>query len=76
MALMPDSFRWRRVLYTVVRAEGQERIAAEWWRDGAILTRDYFRIEDTRGHRFWLFREGLYEHGGKLPRWFLHGLFS
>ena len=80
MAEVPDGppirFRWRRVLYTVARAEGPERIAAEWWRDGAMLTRDYFRIEDTLGHRFWLFREGLYEHGGKLPRWFLHGLFS
>ncbi len=37
MAEVPDSpplhFRWRRVLYRVARAEGPERIAAEWWRN-------------------------------------------
>ena len=33
----------------------------EWWRqDGETLTRDYFRIEDEAGLRFWLFRDGLY----------------
>ena len=55
----PVRFRWRRALYRVARAEGPERIAAEWWRDDD-LTRDYFRVEDVAGHRFWLFREGLY----------------
>jgi len=36
LAELPDGppvrFRWRRVLYEVARAEGPERIAAEWWR--------------------------------------------
>ncbi len=37
--------------------------------------RDYFVIEDEAGHRFWVFRLGLYG-AGTLPRWFLHGLFA
>jgi protein ImuB len=71
----PIRFRWRRVLREVTRAEGPERIAPEWWRqqDGS-LTRDYFRVEDRKGHRYWLYREGLY--GRDAPRWFLHGLFA
>jgi protein ImuB len=73
----PLSFRWRRALYRVARAEGPERIAPEWWRDGMeALTRDYFRVEDTAGRRFWLCREGLYDGSAALPRWFLHGLFA
>jgi protein ImuB len=38
-------------------------------------TRDYYRVEDREGRRFWLFRLGLYERGDETPRWFLHGLF-
>ena len=68
-------FRWRRVLYRIARAEGPERIAAEWWRDDE-LTRDYFRVEDAEGHRFWLFREGLYGRETTAPRWYLHGVFA
>jgi len=71
----PVRFRWRRVLYRVARAEGPERIAAEWWR-GDDLTRDYFRVEDISGHRFWLFREGLYGRESLAPRWYLHGVFA
>ena len=71
----PARFRWRRTLYRVARAEGPERIAAEWWRDDD-LTRDYFRVEDASGHRFWLFREGLYGHETAAPRWYLHGVFA
>lgn len=38
-------------------------------------TRDYFRIEDAAGRRYWLYREGLY--GGAVPpRWYMHGLFA
>jgi len=82
MAEVPDSpplrFRWRRVLHEVTRAEGPERIAPEWWRDAspAPATRDYYRVEDASGHRFWIFREGLYEDSNARPRWFLHGLFA
>ena len=71
----PVSFRWRRALYRVARAEGPERIAGEWWREDS-LTRDYFRVEDSDGHRFWLFRDGLYGHETATPRWYLHGVFA
>ncbi len=71
----PLRFRWRRALYEVTRAEGPERIAAEWWREDG-LTRDYYRVEDRAGHRFWLYREGLYERETAAPRWFLQGLFG
>jgi protein ImuB len=71
----PVRFRWRRALHAVVHAEGPERIAMEWWRsEEEKPTRDYFRIEDEHGQRFWLYRAGLY--GCEPPRWFLHGLFA
>jgi protein ImuB len=41
----------------------------------AARTRDYFRIEDQAGRRFWVFREGLYGRETTQPRWFVHGLF-
>lgn len=74
----PAQFRWRRRSYRVVRYQGPERIAPEWWQDkpGTRL-RDYFKIEDEMGHRFWLYREGLHDDGrGGAPRWFLHGIFA
>ncbi|MGH6707141.1 MAG: Y-family DNA polymerase, partial [Sphingomicrobium sp.] len=77
----PHRFRWRRALHEVRRFEGPERIASEWWRrkDGAVdragLTRDYYRVEDARGRRFWIFRHGLYEEKPD-PRWYMHGLFA
>ncbi|HET8727761.1 MAG TPA: DNA polymerase Y family protein, partial [Alphaproteobacteria bacterium] len=77
MAPVPDdppmSFRWRRVRHLVARADGPERIAPEWWRASGTL-RDYYRIEDAEGRRFWVYREGLYAPEIP-PRWFLHGLF-
>jgi protein ImuB len=68
----------------VVRVEGPERIAMEWWKqNGDGPTRDYFRIEDEAGLRFWIFRDGLYEseladeQGEPASvRWFVHGLFA
>jgi protein ImuB len=39
----------------------------------AGLTRDYFRVEDAQGRRYWLYRQGF--HGmAQAPRWFMHGL--
>lgn len=73
----PRRFRWRRVLHDVIAAEGPERIAPEWWRSGEeTLTRDYFRVEDRDGRRFWIYRRGLYERETNEPRWYLHGLFA
>jgi protein ImuB len=74
----PRRFRWRRNLHEVSRFEGPERIAAEWWRRAPGdpgLTRDYYRVEDVRGRRFWLFRHGLYDEK-PAPRWYVHGLFA
>jgi protein ImuB len=70
----PKHFRWRRTAYRVLRAEGPERIASEWWRQESG-TRDYFRVEDEEGRRFWLYREGLYGVA-EAPRWFMHGVFA
>lgn len=72
----PRRFRWRRVLYQIARAEGPERIAPEWWRNARDRTRDYYRVEDTDGHRFWLFRDGLYLRDTEMPRWFIQGMFG
>ncbi len=73
----PRRFRWRGVLHGVAKAQGPERIAAEWWRSGAsVPTRDYYLVEDDEGRRFWLFREGLYARETTTPRWFVHGLFA
>ncbi|WP_244540340.1 DNA polymerase Y family protein [Kaistia soli] len=81
LAEVPDGpplrFRWRRVLHRVARAEGPERIAPEWWRmSDDTLDRDYYRVEDQEGRRFWLYREGLYGQETTNPRWYLHGLFA
>ena len=87
----PRHFTWRRVRYRVVKAEGPERIAPEWWKNlsapeqhttgqqkASSKVRDYYRIEDDRGGRFWVFRQGLYQSAAEdgAPLWFLHGLFG
>ena len=78
----PRQFRWRGRAYRVVRQEGPERIAPEWWRrrggygENPGLSRDYYRVEDEEGHRFWLFRHGLYGRESTDPGWYLHGLFA
>jgi protein ImuB len=72
----PIRFRWRHVLHDVTRAEGPERIAPEWWRKSQTPCRDYFRVEDRQGRRFWVFREGQHDGKTESPRWFLHGLFA
>ncbi len=116
MAPLPDEppvwFRWRRLAHRIVRAEGPERIAPEWWRhlpstaaplplapttsstsstssaapaspaapaaSARPRVRDYYRLEDAGGRRFWVYRDGLYESGDKAdsPAWYMHGVFS
>ena len=75
----PMRFRWQRKLHDVARFEGPERIAPVWWRlppgeNG--LTRDYYRVEDVRGRRFWIFRHGLFGSEALHPGWYMHGLFA
>jgi protein ImuB len=81
--LLPDDppfrFAWRRRRHRVTWADGPERIADEWWQPATSgdvdAIRDYYRVEDEEGRRFWLFRAGL--HGNdRPPRWFVHGVFS
>ena len=78
----PVRFRWRKKLHVVVHVEGPERISDEWWNSNEIghqtirHTRDYFRIEDDKGYRYWLYRQGLYASETNLPRWYMHGIFS
>lgn len=83
MALLPDhppaSFTWQGVRRRVRRADGPERVFGEWWKRDAELeaVRDYFRVEDEAGERYWIYRAG----DGEDPatgshRWFLHGIFG
>jgi protein ImuB len=114
----PARFTWRRVTRRVVKAEGPERIAPEWWlelrtpspsrgeggppgvaleapgggpaasvigpdphpsrgREMQARPRDYYRIEDEDGRRYWVFRAGLYQESAKdLPAWYVHGVFG
>ena len=78
----PRMFTWRGRRHRVRRAEGPERIGQEWWRAGVGETetgpgkvRDYYRVEDDVGGRFWIYRQGLYD-GEDTPRWWIHGLFG
>ncbi|WP_296716862.1 DUF6504 family protein [Erythrobacter sp.] len=74
----PQRFRWRGGVREVVRVEGPERIAPEWWRERSTTRlRDYYRIEDEAGRRYWIYRSGLAGDGrGGVPEWFLQGLFA
>jgi protein ImuB len=69
---LPAFFRWRARPHRIRLAEGPERIAPEWWRPAASGegARDYYRVEDSEGRRFWLYRELT------ASRWYLHGLFA
>ena len=78
MAPVPDDppvlFRRHGKAFRVRAADGPERLEGEWWLKNEP-PRDYYQVEDENGRRYWLYREGLYEAGGK-PRWFLHGVFA
>ncbi len=93
LAEVPDGpplrFTWRRITHRIVKAEGPERITPDWFgaADGVDLaseTRDYYRVEDEEGRRYWLFRRGLYGAPGHIGQvtaagrasWFVHGVFG
>lgn len=72
----PSLFRWRAHLHRVRRAEGPERLSPEWWRpETDQATRDYWRVEDETGRRFWLFQK-TDDRGQKTEGWFIHGEFA
>ncbi|MAH84937.1 MAG: hypothetical protein CBB68_11675 [Rhodospirillaceae bacterium TMED8] len=83
----PVMFRWRQQHYSVAQADGPERIAPEWWLEapeylfnGQAQTRNYYRVEDTTGCRFWIFCLGLHQqelyHRSEPLKWYMHGFFS
>lgn len=83
MALLPDQppvwFSWRGARRRVARADGPERIFGEWWKRSAErdAVRDYFRVEDEAGERYWIYRSGDGEHSETGSHdWFLHGIFG
>ncbi|WDA42902.1 DUF6504 family protein [Erythrobacter sp. BLCC-B19] len=75
---VPQRFRWRGAVREVARVEGPERIAPEWWRERSTTRlRDYYRIEDEAGRRYWIYRQGIIgDRRGGVPMWFLQGLYA
>jgi protein ImuB len=70
----PMLFRYKGKLHKLTKADGPERIEAEWWlQDGQH--RDYYSVEDEDGCRYWLFRSGHYDVA-KSYQWFIHGFFA
>ena len=64
----PERFIWRGRTHRLTQGEGPERILPEWWRGrGTEGARDYWRVEDEAGRRFWLYRQD--------GRWYLQGFF-
>ena len=80
IAAVPDGppmrLTWRRVTRKIVKSQGPERIAPEWWNlSEGERPRDYYHIEDDQGRRYWLYRDGLYgDDDATPPKWFVHGL--
>ncbi|OBX17909.1 hypothetical protein A9995_14000 [Erythrobacter sp. QSSC1-22B] len=74
---VPRKFRWRGRLHDIARSEGPERVAPEWWKERShVRLRDYYRIEDDGGRRYWIYRDGIAGDGrGGAPDWYLHGMF-
>jgi protein ImuB len=70
----PVQFRLGRDIHRIVKAEGPERVTPEWWRMQPLNweVRDYYRIEDDRGCRFWIYQE-LHIPPSSTTRWFLRG---
>jgi protein ImuB len=64
----PGEFFWRGRRRLIRRADGPARVSSEWWRGDGSEPRDYWRLEDEEGGRFWLY--------GQAGGWYLHGLFA
>lgn len=83
VALLPDhppvTFTWRGVRRRVKHADGPERVFGEWWRRDAEVAaaRDYFRVEDEAGERYWIYRAGDGKDAATgSHRWYVHGVFG
>jgi protein ImuB len=68
----PMLFIYRNKIHNIVKADGPERIEQEWWLQQG-QHRDYYRVEDETGNRYWLFRLGHYHD--ETYQWFIHGFF-
>jgi protein ImuB len=69
----PMLFVYQGKIHKIIRADGPERIEQEWWLQQG-QHRDYYRVEDEEGSRYWLFRLGHYHD--KTYQWFIHGFFA
>ncbi|MBT1701944.1 Y-family DNA polymerase [Chryseosolibacter indicus] len=69
----PMLFRYKDKVHMISKADGPERIEQEWWLQQG-QHRDYYRVEDEEGRRYWIFRLGHYHD--KIYQWFLHGFFA
>ncbi len=76
MAALPDyppkQFVYHGKVHNITKADGPERIEQEWWLQQG-QHRDYYRVEDDEGNRYWLFRLGHYSD--ENYQWFIHGFF-
>lgn len=69
----PLLFTHKGKVFKLLKADGPERIEQEWWASEGP-SRDYYRVEDEQGARYWIFRLGHYAEGN--AQWFLHGFFA
>jgi len=79
IAMLPDSppkriLLRRHFVFHVLKANGPERIASEWWCDNSYKTRDYYSVENQNGLRLWVFKQQT--TSSQAPKWFIHGLFA
>jgi protein ImuB len=69
----PMLFIYKDKIHKITKADGPERIEQEWWLQQG-QHRDYYRVEDEEGKRYWIFRLGFYDD--KESAWFVHGFFA
>jgi protein ImuB len=69
----PMLFRWKEKVHKIIKSDGPERIEQEWWIQQG-QHRDYYRVEDEDGFRYWIFRSGHYSDS--VYQWYLHGFFA
>ena len=76
--IAPEWWRCRPVPYETRKpgSRTDEIVTRYHLDDDVSRTRDYYRVEDRRGRRFWIFRHGLFHADRPMPRWYLHGLFA
>jgi len=69
----PMLFIYKGQIHKIRKADGPERIEREWWIEQGLV-RDYYRVEDEQGARYWVFRSGRYDDD--KSEWFIHGFFA